>query len=145
MEQKYQWKGGALASGWIQDGENLFVQNWVQNMSDLSDFKPYKKKFLILCLMWPSELKRTVFLLSDHNKQSSHKRWVRHSRKVSQLLKIPEKNSESWRQPEKTLLTSSEKYAVLCLMSDQSIPQRKAITESSHSSNSQRWNVCSPL
>lgn len=63
---------------------------------------------------------------SDHNKQSSHKRWVRHSRKVSLLLKIPERNSESWRQLGKTLLTSSEKYVLLCLLSDCISPEHSS-------------------
>lgn len=95
---------------------NLFVQNWVQNTNDLSDLKPYKKKFLTLCFMWPSESKRIFFLLRDHNKQSSHKRGVQHKGKVSMFLKISEKNSEFWRQPGKTLLISSEKYVWLCLL-----------------------------
>lgn len=128
------------------------MHNWVQNTDDwtnltasdtqkvkvndltvLSDLIPYERKFLMLYFMQPAELNRTFFLLSDCNKQSSHKRctYAQHSA-TGWAASEDSENSGVWRQLGKTLLTSSEKmHCFVFYLSDCISPERSSV-ESHH-------------
>lgn len=124
------------------------MHNWVQNTDDwtnltandtqkvkvsdltvLSDLIPYERTFLMLYFMQPAEFNSTFFLLSDCNKQSSHKRctYAQHSA-TGWATSEDSENSGVWRQLEKTLLTSSEKmHCFVFYLSDCISPERSSV------------------